>query len=332
MKRTLANIIQHSFIFLLAGLCFSCIHEDQDVCPPVDPDPNPDPYEVRFVFDYPLKNENSGVGFDPADVKNIQVYVFDEEGKYMDTFIDNSPAIAEEDYFFRVTLEDAGTYSFIVFGNLTDEYLTEPATLENGVTHIDEISYYYNNRTNKTNNTITTRPNHLFYSSLRNAIITKSVDRYTLSLVRNTYVMNFVTEGLPESYENYQFNITDTNWKYKFDNTFNPCYEIDYVQNCGPGNSSGQYEATFTTLRLAKDRNPRLKLYNKRSGEIVYQEELIPLILKIEEQGVEIDFSRMYEFTIHLLFETDPVTGNLTVDININGWNVIEKEVIIELG
>lgn len=328
MRRTLTIIIQQIMFFLLAGICFSCIKEDLDTCPPIDPDPNPEPYEVHFSFDYPHKNEDLGIGFSPEEVKNIQIFVFDANNKYIETITDDRPELADTDYFVRVSLEP-GTYSFIVYGNLTDSYQTTPEEPESGVTRLDEISYYYKDRDN---NMIYTHPEHLFFSSLHNIVITQSVTHYTLPLIRNTYMLNFTAEGLPKNYDNYQFIITDANWKYRFDNSYLPCEEVNYVQNCSQGASYGQYTAAFTTLRLDKDRTPRLKLYNKKSGELLYQDELIPLILKVQEQGVEVNFSEMYEFNIHLLFEKDPVTGNLTVDIYINGWSVIEKEIIIELG
>lgn len=295
---------------------------------PVDPDPNPVPYEVRFSFEYPHKDSESGIGFDPAEVETIQVYAFDEDNTYIGTFTDNRPRIADKDYFFTVAL-DPGTYNFIVYGNLKDCYRTEPAQFESGITQLNDISYQY---TDVVDNKIVNHPEHLFYSSLRNVIITKSSSHYTLPLVRNTYVLNFIAEGLPGGYEDYQFTITDTNTKYTFENSFLPGEELEYVQNCSFEPSLNQYGASFTTLRLDRDRRPELKLYNNKSGELIYRDALIPLLLKIEEQGVEVDFTKMYEFDIHLLFETDPLTGNLTVDININGWSVIEKDVIIELG
>jgi len=304
------------------------VEEGLDVCPPIDPDPNPDPYEVRFSFDYPRKNGEPGIGFDPAEVQAIQVYIFDEANKLIGNVIDEHPDVADKDYFVTVLLEP-GTYSFIVFGNLTESYPTQPRELQNNVTCLDEIIYYYNDRVD---NLITAHPKPLFYSSLCDVVITKSIDHYTLPLVRNTYQLNFTAEGLPENNDYYQFRITDSNLKYDFYNSFLSSEEVDYVQDCSLRSSIDQYTATFTTLRLEKYRNPQLKLYNKKSGELLYQENLISLILKIEEQGGIVDFSKMYEFDIHLIFETDPVTGNLIVNIHINGWNVIEKEVIIELG
>jgi len=314
-------------LFLFAGISFSCIREGLDMCP-VEPDPNPVPYEVRFSFDYPQKDSESGIGFDPAEVETIEIYVFNEDNKYIGTFTDDNPHIADKNYFFTVPL-DPGSYNFIVYGNLKDCYRTEPVLLQSGITHLDDINYYY---TEVMDNRIVNHPKHLFYSSLYNAIVTKSSSHYTLPLVRDTYVLNIIAEGLPTGYDDYQFAITDTNWKYTFENSFLPCEELEYVQNCTFEPSLNQYGASFTTLRLDRDRYPELKLYNKKSGELIYRDALIPLILKIEEQGGKVDFTKMYEFDIHLLFETDPLTGNLTVDISINGWSVIEKDVIIELG
>jgi len=311
---------------LLAVLetCFSCVKEGLDECP-IPPDPNPDLCEVRLSFAYPDKDGESG--FEPDEVKTIQIYVFDEDYKYISTFTDDHPRIENRDYYSTVTLEP-GNYNFIIYGNLKDSYSIEPGILKNGV-YLDSIGYYYNE---VENDTITAHPKHLFNSSLRDVIVFKSIDHHTLPLVRNTYEINFNAEGLPAASDDYQFVITDTNWKYQFDNSFLPCKELSYVQDGRWDFSLNQHIASITTLRLDRDRNPQLKLYNKRSGELLYQNGLIPLILKIEEQGIDVDFSKMYKFNIHLLFDKDPVTGNLIIDITINGWDVIEKEVIIELG
>jgi len=325
MERIFTIVIQQIMLLALIGVCVSCIKEGLDECP-TPPDPNPDLCEVRLSFDYPHKDEESGVGFDPNEVRFIQIYVFDEDNKYINTFTDEDPLLSDKDYFSTVTLE-TGIYNFIVYGNLKDSYSIEPELLKDGMSP-DAISYYYNE---VVDDTITTHPKHLFYSSLHDIVISKSIDHFILPLVRNTYEINLTVEGLPETFDGYQFTITDTNWKYQFDNTILPCTEVNYVQDCNLDTLINQYTATFTTLRLNKSRNPQLKLYSKSSGELLYRDELIPLILKIEEQNIEVDFSKIYEFNIHLLFDRDPVTGNLTVDISINGWSIIEKEVIIEL-
>lgn len=325
MKRTYPIILKQIMLVFLTLACSSCIWEDPALCPP---GPEPVSYEVRFSFDYPHKNGEFGIGFDPEEIKTIHIYVFDENQTYIDTFIDSQPRISDKNYYTTFHLKP-GIYNFIVYGNLTDDYRIDPKVPEKNLTNRDDIFYYYNGRDN--NNIIHNYPKHLFYASLDNAVIAKPVESYVLPFTRNTYVLNFTAEGLPVNTDGYQFSVTDTNWKYRFDNSFLPCAEINYVQNSLPGNSPNQFISTFTTLRLDRERKPLLKFYNKKSGELIYQEPLIPLILKIEEQGIEVDFTERYEFNIHLLFGKDPVTGSLTVDIYVNGWSVVEKEVIIEL-
>lgn len=320
MSYTTTNRIKLFTLISLLGLHLSCINEN---LPPCDIDPNPEPCEVRLSYDYPRKSKSTG--FDPREVKSFQIFVFDEDNKYIETFVDDSPQINQEGYFSRVILEP-GEYSFMVYGNFGNSYSTEPYYLQKGVTRLDEISYSFNNTVS---GTITSHPEHLFFSSLSNVVITKSIDYYTLPLVRNTYVIHFTAEGLPESKDNYRFVITDTNGTYRFDNAFLPGSEVHYIQDSHHTQES-LCEATLTCLRLAKDRHPRLRLFDKVSGDTLYDGDLMELLLKMEEQGLDIDFSKMYEFDIHLVFERDPVTGSLTLEIYINGWNVVEKEVVID--
>ncbi len=81
----------------------SCINDDMDSCPSVTP-------KVSLKFDYTY-NVKDADAFS-AEVKNLNVYVFDQNGKYFDTYVQSSEKF-DTGYTMDISDLNKGKYTFV---------------------------------------------------------------------------------------------------------------------------------------------------------------------------------------------------------------------------
>ena len=81
----------------------SCINDDMDSCPSVTP-------KVSLKFDYTY-NVKDADAFS-AEVKNLNVYVFDQNGKYFDTYVQSSEKF-NTGYTMDISDLNKGKYTFV---------------------------------------------------------------------------------------------------------------------------------------------------------------------------------------------------------------------------
>lgn len=312
----------------LLALFSSCIKDDLSDCP-IDPVPNPDPLDLRLEFSYVPLSFDPREGFDPKELETLTVYVFDQANTYVGAFTDPSPALDKEDYHISFRLDSAGVYSFYAWGNIRGDYRFTPAEFIKGKTRPEDIRLQYETIDS---DSLFTAPPAYFHAALTHQVIpaTKGVEVLTLPIVKNTYTIHLTAEGLPGSSFGYQLAVTDNNSLYQFDNSFVPSGELHYISSLPLNPDKGMYEASLTTLRLERDRSVSLVIRDLLNGKTIVKENLVELILALENDKQKIDFSRMYDFDLHLVFKEDPNTGRYTVSIRVNDWQVVEKDVIID--
>lgn len=288
----------------------SCIDEQLSVCPP---------QSIRIYFKYMPKN--GYVGIDDNDVKSITLFVFDKGGKYLsqDTY---SNITLTNKYFISLDIEP-GIYTFVAWANLSEPYRTDPSTLQAGVTDINTALTYLNRSANDSVNTILP---HLFFGNYMQAEVKAEGDqRFDVLLDQNTNKVNLKVKGLMPTTDIFSYVITDDNGKYKFDNSFAPDKEFTYI-NTTKFENSNELNTSLTVLRLAGDRKPMLKLYNKTSGKLLYEQDLVYLISILNNQGRLFDWQNTHEFDIVLTF-AGTGEASLGVTVSVNGWVVIDDGV-----
>ena len=116
----------------------SCIKEDMDDCPPAIS-------KVALQFDYTY-NVKQADAF-AAEVKNINVYAFDENGKFFDSYIESREKF-ETGHTMEITGLKDGKYTFVCLARdrqvmsraEDDEMEFSFASLTPGVSNIDELT------------------------------------------------------------------------------------------------------------------------------------------------------------------------------------------------
>lgn len=71
----------------------SCINDDLDDCPVPEP-PVPAQSKLSLSFDYTYNVKNSDAFAE--EVKNINVYAFDENGKFFDSYIESKESLTKD--------------------------------------------------------------------------------------------------------------------------------------------------------------------------------------------------------------------------------------------
>ncbi|MDD4516877.1 FimB/Mfa2 family fimbrial subunit [Massilibacteroides sp.] len=321
--------------FLLIGHT-SCMKEDLSACPKPGPDPVSVAYRLSFTY-VPLSVEQEE-GFDPSELKTLTVYAFDSLGYFVTSVTHDEPRLADPDYGMDFLLPE-GRYSFYAWGNVYDCYRFDCSGFEKGETKYEDVRLVYEGAVQ---DTVSVIPPPLFFSSLCDRSLTVSSTtrssekiinlKDTLFIVKDLYTLKIEATGLDEGNGFYRAVLTDNNACYEFDNSFASSPKVHYTSLFDYKGSEKIYSTELGTLRLSRDRRPDLKLYDCLTGQLVYQECLIDLLLAGEATQRKIDFSRMYDFVIRLGFTRDPETGIIKeLRIRVNDWSVVEKDVTIDL-
>ena len=117
----------------------SCINDDLDDCP------TPAPSKLSLSFDYTYNVKNSDAFAE--EVKNINVYAFDENGKFFDSYIESKEKFDQGHKMDITGLKD-GKYTFVCLArdrqlatrSEDDEMEFSFATLTPGISTIDDLT------------------------------------------------------------------------------------------------------------------------------------------------------------------------------------------------
>ena len=107
------------FGLLLAMGCFSgCIKEDMSDCPPpVTPEPEPEPTTgtLKLALTYFMHNTQENgeyVDLFSQQVRKVDVFVFDEEGRFLQQITEETTGSFPDNYTKEIELP-AGNYQFV---------------------------------------------------------------------------------------------------------------------------------------------------------------------------------------------------------------------------
>ena len=122
----------------------SCINDDLDDCPVPEP-PVPAQSKLSLSFDYTY-NVKSSDAF-AEEVKNINVYAFDENGKFFDSYIESKEKF-DQGYKMDITGLKDGKYTFVCLARDRqlatraegDEMEFSFASLTPGISTIDDLT------------------------------------------------------------------------------------------------------------------------------------------------------------------------------------------------
>lgn len=326
----LLSLVRHvSLLFWLFAFA-SCIYEDLSDCPP----PAAPEVESYIRFSYVPYSAETGEGFDARELQRITVFAFDSLGRYVAGVTDETPRLGEADYRLALSLLP-GRYDFYAWGNVRDCYAF---TCTEFVPRETDLRTTGLNYLRPANDTVRVSPHPLFFASAQQVVIgapstrtSVSASNVDLHLVKDTYTLTIRLSGLTADHR-LEAVVTDNNSSFRFDNAFTDCRYLNYCTPLDWQEEVRQHGGSLTTLRLDRERSPLFKLYNRATGKALYHEDLIDLLLASEKaSGKPIDFSRQYDFTLDLVFSEEEETGKVSLSIRVNGWQVVEQQVVIDL-
>lgn len=304
-----------------------CIHEDTDDCM----------QGVRLHFSHLLNNQNINLFGDK--VKAVYVFVFDNNGKYVETFISKETTLTN-DYVMNLPLKP-GTYKFIVLGGDMKSYLFGEMkdsqnndfsqNMTKGKTDIEKFSFLIKGEEIKQDEVIVgNNLSHLFHGSVydivvppgqyTDAIVDLMQDTKTINvhIIGYQYLGNYLTKNDYGSVVD--IHATAKNGRYKKDNTID-----SYAQNLKYlfGNhylSGDTLKSNTVVMRLmAQNDLSQLKILIPKNQYVLYDKNMVQQILKNPKYQTQTDLDKEEEFTFEI-----KITPQLNISIKINGWEIIE--------
>lgn len=216
-------------------------------------EPCPRGVELRFVFDYNMEYANAF----PSKVDCYTLYVYDEQGNYVNSFSETGDVLQDEAYRLKIDLP-LGRYRFIAYGgmNCADRSFDFVRTPGEGSRLSDlEVLMHTEGRTSAC-----LLHDH-FYGSLEVAVEGDRYSPQTIHLMRNTNSVRVFLQHLngdPIPVEKFSFSIEDDNTRFDSGNNRIPNGRITYLpwaKGLASSRSGSEPEVTagyaeFSTSRL----------------------------------------------------------------------------------
>ena len=287
-------------------LCASCVRDG------MDEDCNS---YVRFVYDYNLEY----IDLFHKQATKVNLYVFDEKGVFVTELKEESGAFAP-DYLMTLPQSMAGKkYIFVAWSGLYDESYDKVA-LTPGVSTLADLEVSVNNLKTRSGGGVVDRELHLLWHGKQAEVSPQyNNDVTTVSLLKNTKKFRIIMQMLDDSnidVDDYDFRIVSPNGRYDHEN----------------GSETGAI-AELNTLRLMTDKENRLVITHKSSGNVILDISLNKYLnaLRLQQYSdlpLQEYLDRADKHGIILFFKGMHSNGNyISVDVQINGWLIRKQEV-----
>lgn len=301
MKRLLFSLLA---VFSSLMFLSSCINEDLGQCNAG--------VRVYFSYDLPSTDDTSETA-----THRLNLLVFDESDLYVGEWVDEA-AVLNDDYYMFLPLK-AGRYRFVAYSGLILPCMLTPSSLVVGETTYDEMRMLLSRRSD---GAVTNLTGRIYFGDLAEATASSTkTEHFKISLYEITNRIYVTVKGVNNLTPMYRLRIDDTNGEYKLDNSFSSAENLFYTTLCNTDNSAATIKGDLTVMRLARDRKDAILTFREEaSNKILYEDNLIELILKLEEKIGRIDFDKMHDYDIVLQF-----TVGMDVIISVNGWIVTDQ-------
>lgn len=290
MKRISIGILMILLLFVQG-----CLKEDVEKCKS----------ELLLRFRYTLNDQNINL-FD-AQVHKVTVYVFDKDGKYVGTFSEQGSALTN-DFVMRIPLPE-GEYSVIVYGGDFTTYAVGGGELSDIRMELKSIEsgdgFLYP----------AAIPDDLYAGWALSAVSTTNNKNVTdVELIKNTKKITIKTSGIAGTPEVY---ITAINGKYQYDNNIDPTHGV--FKYIAPYTSSedGYQIFDLKMMRLMYGMSSRIVIRDPITNNIIYDENLMDLILATGQYPLQQDLDREDEFVVTIIIGHE-------ISVWVNGWKVNE--------
>lgn len=262
-------IIRGAAALLMAAGAISCntIYDDQSDCPRG--------ISLRFVYDYNMEYVNSF----HKKVHCVNVYVFDEDGKYVDNWMETGDVLKDENWRMQKEIGE-GKYTLLAYGGLCcEESSFKASQLQSRANAQSEISGVVVSLLHR--DWISDQSLHpLFYGIAELEVGKDDYVEKTIYLKKDTNNIRFALQqmnGEAITADEFDVTIVDDNTVLDWQNeplpaglvTYKPWAKGETVIGSGEDGETPVTAAYYelSTSRLTTSTSPRLIVYNKEKGE-----------------------------------------------------------------
>ena len=262
-------IIRGAAALLMAAGAISCntIYDDQSDCPRG--------VSLRFVYDYNMEYVNSF----HKKVHCVDVYVFDENGKYVDNWMETGDVLKDENWRMQKEIGE-GKYTLLAYGGLCcEESSFKASQLQSRANAQSEISGVVVSLLHR--DWISDQSLHpLFYGIAELEVGKDDYVEKTIYLKKDTNNIRFALQqmnGEAITADEFDVTIVDDNTVLDWQNepmpaglvTYKPWAKGETVIGSGEDGETPVTAAYYelSTSRLTTSTSPRLIVYNKEKGE-----------------------------------------------------------------
>lgn len=273
---------------------------------------------VEFKYDYNMLFTDAF----HTQVDKVELYVFDEDGKFLFKQSEEGASLATGNYRMSVSLP-VGHYQFMAWAGAHDSY--DIASLDAGISDISDLKL----RLKREESLIVDKElEPLWYGEIVKVDFTGMAHQTeVINLIKDTNKVRFVFQGATEdswgvNMDDYDYEIIESNGHLAHDNSLLD----DDVLSFRPYHMEQKNQAAATielnTMRFLEDRDARFVVTHKTTKQKVLDINLTDFLAmtKIEGYNMSVQeyLDRESEYKIIFFFtDKDPW---LAMQININGW------------
>lgn len=315
--------MRHLLLYALLLLAPSCVFRDRSDCPP--------PYNVRVAVIPDVHKDTRAAAADRFSISRVCLYVFDQQGCFVD-YMSGGALTLGAPYTFDLKMEP-GLYHFAVFTNHDRPYYTVSHTLDQLTAARTEMRQ------------VKVRLDHTHFGPSIDrdladmhsgtAIATvPAVGRVEVpvTIIPNTYRLNFRVVGLPKDTREYLFRIEDSPIEHDFTGSKictaqNERFAYTRTTSFAAEAATAEPDVLKTSgivlgLDAMEHTAPRFSL--TRDGEQLYEGDLRTLIADahaLRYPGERPDFKQLFEFTVPLVFDV-----HLGITLDVDAWTRVPND------
>ena len=333
--------IQWLLLWMVGILAASCdtIYEDEGDCTTY--------FRVKFTYDM---NMNFADAF-AHNVKSVTLYIFNGEGKLVNTLSESGSVLAEDDYVMNLGIEP-GTYTLVAWaeGWETGSTFTYPMMQPN-VHSLHDLTCRMNREYDEGNAAyIDNDLTPLFHGIAQNIELEELLDGgeqiIPINLTKNTHNVRVMLQHLSGEdihADDFTYTITDANGHMNYDNSLLDDETLTYRAwttyegtaslasldgTRGTQTSVSVAIAELATGRLMADQEPVLTIRNEK-GETVLSIPLVDYALLVKghynrNMSDQEYLDRQSEYNLTFFLDEDNRWVNSS--IIINSWHVVLQE------
>lgn len=305
----------HSFVLSMLAACLGVLSS----CDVFVTDLPECRFYVAFKYDYNMLSTDVF----PTQVDKVELYVFDNEGVFLFKQADEGSPLATGTYRMEVELP-AGQYKMMAWAGVHDSY--EVTSLVAGISTITDLKLKLKRESSLL---IDKELEPLWYGEIVEVDFSGSAEQTeTVNLIRNTNKIRFSFQGYSDEWtmnvDDYTYEITASNGFLDYDNSLLDddvlSYRPYYREQVAPASAVVE----MNTLRLMENKQARLVITEKASGNRVFSVNLVDFLLITEMQsyawGAQEYLDRQSEYVIVFFFSGNVSAAWNALRININGW------------